>query len=67
VDGWECLGREHPHRGREQGWDGGFQRGELERGKHLKSKENIQGETKRKEKRHEFFRQMDRTRKYHHE
>lgn len=59
---------EHPQRGR--GKEDGIerlQRGELERGKHLKSKENIQGETKRKEKRHEFFRQMDRTRKYHHE
>jgi hypothetical protein len=46
MPGWEngsgWVG-EHPHRGRWRGNDiGGFRRGDLERGKQLKCKENIQ-------------------------
>jgi hypothetical protein len=29
---------EHPHRDREGGWDGGFGRGDQEKGKHSKCK-----------------------------
>jgi hypothetical protein len=38
-DGSEWVGGKHPHRGRARGdGTGGFHRGDLERGKHLKHK-----------------------------